>query len=228
MSDSKREMTFLLAGPERTLLTAIAARIPSGLRPNHFTVIGVLGAVGTGVGYALSSVSFAWLWFASLMLAVNWFGDSLDGTLARVRNKQRPRYGYYIDHLVDAFNTAAIGIGVGLSPLVNFEVALMLVIVYLTLSINVYLESSVFGVFKIAYGVLGPTEARIGLIALNSALVLGLPLLPWVGSNLTLLGNSAIGGISLLMFAMLVVRFGKNLRRLALMEPQFDGGGKAS
>lgn len=176
----------------------------------------------------MSSVSFAWLWFASLMLAVNWFGDSLDGTLARVRNKQRPRYGYYIDHLVDAFNTAAIGIGVGLSPLVNLEVALMLVIVYLTLSINVYLESSVFGVFKIAYGVLGPTEARIGLIALNSALVLGLPLLPWVGSNLTLLGNSAIGGISLLMFAMLVVRFGKNLRRLALMEPQFDGGGKAS
>src|SRR6266436_9530630 len=168
----RREMTFLLAGVERRVLQALAARVPRTIRSNHLTVIGILGAVGTGAAYALTRYDPAWLWVASLMLAINWLGDSLDGTLARVRGTQRPKYGYYVDHVVDAFSTAVIGLGIGLSPYVDLGLALGLVVVYLALSINVYLESSVFGVFKISYGRIGPTEVRLLLVFLNTVLAL--------------------------------------------------------
>src|SRR5439155_297784 len=142
------------------LLRAVAARLPAVVTPDHLTGLGVLGAIGVGAAYALSRVSAVWLWVASACFVVQWLGDSLDGTLARVRGTERPRYGYYLDHVVDAFSTAVIGVGVGLSPYVNPCVALGVVIVYLALSINVYLESNVFGVFRLAYGRLGPTEVR--------------------------------------------------------------------
>src|SRR5207248_8402921 len=148
---ARRELTFLLAEPERRLLRAIATRLPRWVTSDGLTALGVLGALGTGAAYALSTLSVAWLWAASAMLVVQWLGDSLDGTLARVRRAERPRYGYYLDHVVDAFSTAVIGVGVALSPYVSPCVALGLVIVYLGLSINVYLESNVFGVFRLAY-----------------------------------------------------------------------------
>jgi phosphatidylglycerophosphate synthase len=217
---AKREMTFLLAAPERRALRWMAARVPGWLNPNHFTVLGVIGAVGCGVGYALSGRDPAWLWFASLMLVVNWFGDSLDGTLARVRKAERPRYGYYIDHIVDAFNTAVIGIGLGLSPYVRLDLALFLMMVYLTLSINVYLESAVFGVFKIAYARIGPTEARIILILANVVLWLSSTLLPGMQEEVRFVANAVIAVMALAMFVTLVVRFGKNLHTLAREEPR--------
>ena len=93
-----------------------------------------------------------WLWAASALLVVHWLGDSLDGTLARVRGIQRPRYGYYLDHLVDAVATAAIGIGLGLSPHMLLSVGMLIVVAYLVLSINVYLESQALGRFSIGYG----------------------------------------------------------------------------
>ncbi len=145
MATSHRELTFLLAEPEKRLLRAVALRVPRRWRPNHFTVLGVLGATGAGIAYALAGRHPGWLWAASVMLIVNWFGDSLDGTLARVRGAERPRYGYYLDHIVDAYSTAVIGLGIGLSPFVHFGLALGLVVLYLVLSINVYLESHVFG-----------------------------------------------------------------------------------
>jgi phosphatidylglycerophosphate synthase len=217
---AQREMTFLLAGPERAVLTALARRVPGWLNSNHFTALGVLGAVACGTGYSLSADDPDWLWFASLMLVVNWFGDSLDGTLARVRKAERPRYGYYIDHIVDAFATAAIGIGIGLSPYVRLEWALLLVLAYLTLSINVYLESAVFGKFKIAYGRLGPTEARILLILANAVLWLSSTLVPGMGPEVRLAANAVIGGAAAIMFGMLVLRFGRNLHRLSRDEPR--------
>src|SRR5204863_10219041 len=165
-------MTFLLAGVERRVLQALARRVPRSIRSNHLTAIGILGATGAGAAYALTTYHPAWLWVASLLLGVNWVGDSLDGTLARVRGTQRPKYGYYLDHVVDAFSTAVIGLGIGLSPYVNLGLALGLVVVYLALSINVYLESSVFGVFKISYGRVGPTEVRVLLVVLNTILAL--------------------------------------------------------
>ena len=223
METAKREMTFLLADVERRILHTIAAALPVRIRPNHLSGVGVVGAVGAGAAYALSVVDVRWLWAASLMLIVNWFGDSLDGTMARVRGIERPRYGYYLDHIIDAFNTAAVGVGIGLSPYVRIELALALVVVYLMLSVNVYLESSVFRVFKMAYGKIGPTEGRILLIVGNVALVIASAL----GVAQTAWGGWVTNGVaSVLVAAMLVVltiRVGKNLHRLAILEPQKDG-----
>src|SRR5438876_132888 len=213
VAPAKRELTFLLADPERRLLRAVAARLPAVVTPDHLTGLGVLGALGVGAAYALSRVSAVWLWVASACFVVQWLGDSLDGTLARVRGTERPRYGYYPDHVVDAFSTAVIGVGVGLSPYVNPCVALGVVIVYLALSINVYLESNVFGVFRLAYGRLGPTEVRIILIAAN-ALALIAP-----GPNLYFVANAMLALLGVGMVSMLVARVAQNLNRLSREEP---------
>lgn len=215
-----REMTFLLAEPERRVLRAIAAKLPGAVRPNHLTALGVVGALGAGVGYALSSASVAWLWLASGMLAVNWFGDSLDGTLARVRKAERPRYGYYLDHVVDAINTTVVGLGLGFSPYVRLEFALILVIAFLTLAINVYLETAVFGKFRISYAGLGPTEGRIILIVGNTLLFFATGHLGWLESWVQVTANVVVVFLSLGMFTVLLIRFGKNLRQLAKLEPK--------
>ncbi len=220
MENPAREMTFLLAGPERRLLRGIAARLPARMRPNHLTAIGVVGALGTGAGYALSTWHPAWLWLASAMLVVNWFGDSLDGTLARVRQIERPKYGYYIDHAVDAFTTMVIGLGLGLSPFVRVDVALVLVVVYLILSINVYLESAVFGVFRMAYGIFGPTEARIMLILVNTLLFVGIVAWNFLAASVSVVMNAVFVLLALAMFIMLLARFGRNLRRLSRQDPR--------
>jgi archaetidylinositol phosphate synthase len=123
-----RDKRFLLARPEARVLEWIARRIPARLKPDHFTALGVLASIGIAAAYVLSNGDSAWLWAASALLVVHWLGDSLDGTLARVRRSERPRYGYYLDHLVDAFATAAIGIGLGLSPYMLLAVGLAIVV----------------------------------------------------------------------------------------------------
>jgi len=216
----QREMTFLLAGVERRVLQRLAARVPRSIRSNHLTALGTIAAAGAGTAYALTNYSPRWLWVASLMLVGNWLGDSLDGTLARVRGTQRPKYGYYLDHVVDAFSTTVIGLGIGLSPYVDLGIALGLVVVYLALSINVYLESTVFGVFKISYGRIGPTEVRLLLIALNTTLALAALWEvkgPW---PIALVANWTLAILLAGMVALFVGRFAKNLYRLARLEPQ--------
>jgi phosphatidylglycerophosphate synthase len=217
---AQREMTFLLAGPERRLLERLARHVPRSIRSNHLTAIGTLAAAGAGAAYALTRYDPAWLWVASLMLGINWLGDSLDGTLARVRGTQRPKYGYYLDHVVDAFSTTVIGLGLGLSPYVKLGLALGLVVVYLALSINVYLESSVFGVFKISYGRVGPTEVRLLLVLLNTVLALAAR---WEVKGLwpiELITNWTLAILLAGMVALFVARFARNLYRLAKLEPQ--------
>lgn len=214
MADTRRDLTFLLAGPERRLLRAIAARLPWWVTSDHLTLLGVLGAVGAGVAYALSNLSAVWLAVASASLVVNWFGDSLDGTLARVRRTERPRYGYYLDHIVDAFATAAIGAGIGLSPYVDLGVALAAVLVYLVLSINVYLETAAFGVFRLGYGRIGPTEVRLTLIVANTLLALGSP-----GPVVARIANWTLGLLVAGMLAAAAARIGANLSALARIEP---------
>ena len=211
---ARRELTFLLAEPERRLLRAIAARLPYWVTSDGLTVLGMVGAVGTGVGYALATLSAKWLWAASALLVVNWLGDSLDGTLARVRRAERPRYGYYLDHVVDAFSTAAIGVGIGLSPYVNLGVALVGVVAYLILSINVYLESQAFGVFRLGYSRIGPTEARIVLIGAGVALALSGP-----SAVVVPVATGAATALVVGMFVMVAVRIGRNLSQLARLEP---------
>src|SRR2546427_10970025 len=226
MSTAPREMTFLLAEPERRILQALAARVPRSIRSNHLTALGTIAAAGAGAAYALTHYSPAWLWVASLMLVINWLGDSLDGTLARMRGTQRPKYGYYVDHVVDAFSTTVIGLGIGLSPYVNLGLALGLVVVYLALSINVYLESSVFGVFKISYGRIGPTEVRLLLVLLNTTLALATLWEvkgPW---SIALVANWTLAIVLTGMVALFVGRFARNLYRLAqLRPPRLQWGG---
>ncbi len=210
-ADAPRSKQFLLAVPEARALEWIARRLPRRLMPDHLTALGVLASIGIAAAYVLSNGDKAWLWAASALLVVHWLGDSLDGTLARVRTTERPRYGFYLDHLVDAFATAAIGIGLGLSPYMLLAVGLAIVVAYLILSINTYLETHAFGVFTLGYGRFGPTEARLILIAVNTLLALGL-----VGAGLL----DVLGiGLAAAMIAALIGRAGRNLRRLAKLEP---------
>jgi phosphatidylglycerophosphate synthase len=217
--DATREPNFLLAKPEKRALRWIAARLPRWILPDDLTALGVLAAVGICAAYQLTNESREWLWVASALLVVHWLGDSLDGTLARVRGIQRPRYGYYLDHLVDAISTALIGIGLGLSPYMLLSVGALIVVAYLVLSINVYLESYALGRFSIGYGFIGPTEVRLILIALNTALVLGLNLRFTVG-GVAVTALDVIGAaIAAVMVVLLVGRAFRNLRELARDEP---------
>ena len=228
MSDSgaPREKTFLLARPEQAILVWMAARLPRWVMPDHLTGVGVLAALGIAAAYWLSGSNPAWLWAASALLVVHWLGDSLDGTVARVRGIERPRYGYYLDHLVDAGATACIGIGLGLSPHMLMATGLAVVVVYLMLSINTYLETQVFGRFSLGYGRLGPTEARVALIAFNVAVVLGAPLPGTAGTGLTALDAVGLGAAAVMLVA-LVVRAARNLQVLALREPAARPGPRA-
>jgi phosphatidylglycerophosphate synthase len=202
------------------VLRWIAQRLPAPVKPDHLTVVGVLAALGIAAAYGLSYGDAAWLWVASGLLIVHWLGDSLDGTLARVRGIERPRSGYYLDHLVDALATAAIRIGLGLSPYMLLTTGLVIVVAYLVLSINTYLETNVFGVFRLGYGRVGPTEARLALIGFNTALALGaglgLPAVAGVGISIL----DAIGlGLAGAMLLALAARATHNLRELAACEP---------
>ena len=217
--EATREPSFLLAKPEKRLLTWIAQRLPRRVLPDDLSILGVLAAFGVCAAYQLSNDSLDWLWVASLLLVVQWFGDSLDGTLARVRKIERPTYGYYVDHLVDAISTAAIGIGLGLSPLMLLSIGTLIVVAYLILSINVYLESFAFGRFSIGYGLIGPTEVRLILIALNTVVALGAGL-DFVVVDLRLTAFDLIGlAIAGAMIVLLVGRAVRNLRELARKEP---------
>lgn len=215
----ERTSRFLLSGFEKAVLPRIAAALPSWVKPDHLTVLGLLASTGIAAAYMLTNRDPRWLLAASALLVVQWFGDSLDGNLARYRKAERPRYGYYLDHLTDAYSTLAIGIGLGFSPYMLLSVGLAVVIAYLVLSINVYLETHVFREFSFSYGALGPTEVRVLLILLNTAALLGAAL-PFhlLGAGATLYdvaGLLAAGG----MLALLLVRAIGNLRRLAVLEP---------
>lgn len=216
---AEREESFLLAVPGKRFLRWLAGKMPRWILPDDMTALGVLAAFGVAAAYQLSNESLAWLWMASGLLVLQWVGDSLDGTLARVRGIERPTYGYYLDHLVDAIATAAIGIGLGLSPFMLLSVGTLIVVAYLILSINVYLESFAFNRFSIGYGRIGPTEIRLILIALNTALALKLGLdFRLAGLDLTVFDVVGLA-IATVMLVLLVGRSVTNLRELARKEP---------
>src|SRR3954447_16188920 len=208
--NAPREKRFLLAVPEQRVLEAMAVRLPRFVKPDHLTALALAAAVGFAVAAATGH-----LWTAAALLVVHWFGDSLDGTLARVRRAERPRYGYYLDHLADAAATALIGLGLGLSAHMHLAAGLVLVIAYLALSINSYLETQALGRFTLGYGRLGPTEARLALIALLAAVALGAELSLLA---LTLLAIVALRAAAVMAIPLVARAFG-NLRLLAQREP---------
>lgn len=159
----------ILLGPlERPALQWLAAHMPGWVTPDTLTVIGIIGAVMVFGGYWLSCIDRNFLWLANLGFVINWFGDSLDGTLARYRDIQRPAYGFFVDHTVDALSEVLVFLGLGLSPYVRFEVACLALIGYLLMSVLVYVRTYAEGVFKISYAKLGPTEMRAMAMVANT------------------------------------------------------------
>lgn len=215
----ERKARFVTTRFEAWFLPRAAARLPGWVLPDHLTVLGLLAATAIAAAYLLTNRDPAWIWAANAGIVIHWFADSLDGTLARVRRIERPRYGFYLDHLSDAYSTFAIGLGMGLSPYMLLAVSLAIVVAYLVLSINVYLETHVFGEFRYGYGVVGPTEARVLLIALNVVVVTarGLPFnLFGIGMTVfDLVGIAAALGMT----GMLSRRVARNLKNLGRLEP---------
>jgi archaetidylinositol phosphate synthase len=217
--EHERTSEFIFAPFERRVLPWLAARLPQWVLPDHLTLLGLAASTMIAIAYMLSNRNPLWLWGVSSALIIQWFGDSLDGNLARYRKIQRPRYGYYLDHLTDAYSTLAIGLGLGLSPYMLLSVGLAVVTAYLVLSINVYLETYVFNEFSFSYGRLGPTEVRVLLILLNTAAFLVGP------GQFTLwgVGMTAFDIVGALiavgMLLLLLGRASGNLRKLAALEP---------
>lgn len=170
LSRHKRINDIVLGSLERPALQWLAAHMPAWMTPDMCTVIGVLGALMTLTGYVLSNQYPIFLWLASFGFLVNWFGDSLDGTLARHRHIERPRYGYFVDHAVDLVCQVLIFVGLGLSPYVNFHVASLALVSYILLAALIFLRTHVAGEFKISYGGLGPTESRAVAVVLNTGM----------------------------------------------------------
>ena len=171
-----RIQTSVLNALEKKLLVYLAERQPKWMTSDLMTLIGSFGALVIAVGYILSAWNINFLWLSSLGFVINWYGDSLDGTLARVRKTQRPVYGYYLDHTVDTINEMLIFVGVGLSGLMHLEIALFALIIYLLMTINVSINAHLKSEFKLTYAKLGPTEFRSIMIVINALFALIRPL----------------------------------------------------
>jgi phosphatidylglycerophosphate synthase len=208
----------LTARVEKRLLWWLAGRLPGWATSDHLTLLGFVAMAGAGAAYTFSRLHPAALHVASLCLFVNWFGDSLDGTLARYRRCERPRYGFYLDHLVDMIGALLLLAGLALSGLMSPAVAVALLVAYYLLSINVYLATYTLGVFEIGYAGLGGTELRLLLVTLN-LLALRSPRLSVLGFEpllFDLAGALAVLGL----LAALLFSAARNLRTLAMQERQ--------
>lgn len=161
----------LTAQAEKRALLWLAEHAPSWLTSDQLTVLGLTAQIGAGVCYALARFNKLWLVAVVLCLVLNWLGDSLDGTLARVRNRQRPRYGFYVDHIVDIFGAVALMTGLGASGFLHWQIAMAMLVAFLLLSGESYLATYTLGRFELSQGFFGPTEIRLLLIAGNFALL---------------------------------------------------------
>jgi phosphatidylglycerophosphate synthase len=194
--------------------------MPAWVTPDHLTAIGVFGGLVILVGYWLTGVDRNFLWLVNLGFVLNWFGDSLDGTLARYRHMERPVYGFYIDHAVDAFVEMMIFLGLGLSPYVRFDLACLALIGYFLLSILVFIRTCVKGEFVLSYGRLGPTEVRLLAIAANTLVYfIGNPAVNLFSVTLTIY-DWLVAMIILIIFAIAISTTLIQARLLARMEKE--------
>lgn len=157
----------LTASVERRILNWLCARLPLWLTPDRLTALGFIGALLVAIGYVLSNFGAEWLWLAVIGYCLNWFGDSLDGSVARYRKIERPNFGYFIDHSLDALSNTLLILGMGLSPYLRMDTALIGLAGYLLLSIHTFISAKIFGVMNLTYLGGGPTEVRLMLIALT-------------------------------------------------------------
>jgi archaetidylinositol phosphate synthase len=168
--DAARLQESFSAEAERKILAWLAARLPARVNSDHLTILGFVAMMLAGASYAFARTNRVGLVFATFFLALNWFGDSLDGTLARLRNKQRPRYGFYVDHMIDTFGGLFLMGGLALSGFLDWRIALGMFVAFLMLSIQSYLAAYALGKFQLSFAKFGPTEIRILLSLGNVAL----------------------------------------------------------
>jgi archaetidylinositol phosphate synthase len=169
-NDAIRIQESFTAWAERKALAWLAERMPARVNSDHLTLLGFVSMFLAGVSYAFAHSNRAGLILATVFLALNWFGDSLDGTLARLRNQQRPRYGFYVDHIVDTFGGLFLMGGLAISNIIDWRIALGMFIAFLMLSVQVYLATYTLGKFQLSFAKFGPTEIRILLGLGNAAL----------------------------------------------------------
>ena len=208
----------LLARSERRLLNWICARLPAWVSPDLLTYIGMVGAFMVFGGYLASNLAEEWLWLSIAGYAVQWFGDSTDGSLARFRKIERPRYGYFLDHSCDGLATTLVVMGIGLSPYVTLEWAMVALAGYLLLSIHAFLSARVLGELKLSYLNAGPTELRFMLIALTLAMLgFGHQGEGWFGAVSGF--DLFTGTVGSILIALFVIQTAVTARRLSAMEP---------
>jgi phosphatidylglycerophosphate synthase len=215
--DAFRLQESFTAAAERKALAWLAARLPARVNSDHLTLLGFVAMFLAGASYALARTHRAGLILATLFLALNWFGDSLDGTLARLRNRQRPRYGFYVDHMIDTFGGLFLMGGLAISGFVDWRIALGMFVAFLMLSVQVYLATYTVGMFQLSFAKFGPTEIRI-LLALGNVALWVHPYARVFGSSYRLFdvgGIIAIAGMSL----MLIVSTIFNTVKLYRAEP---------
>ena len=219
---AERIQTSILNAVEKKALIWLAHRQPRWMTSDMLTYIGVFGAAICALGYYLSNYHVYWLWLSSFGLLINWYGDSLDGTLARVRQLQRPKYGFFIDHSLDAITVCFMCLGGGLSSIFKMEVAMLILIGYLVLSIYTYICTIIKDKFLLTYGGgFGPTEMRLAIILLNTVVMYT----PWVTIRYNVHGYEfgvydVVGFvIAVILFVMWLVQFLKDRREMAAIDP---------
>lgn len=211
---SRIQQNFL-AERERKILLWLCSRMPRWVTPDMLTCVGLAGAAMIFVGYAASNYGSAWLSLAILGYAIQWFGDSLDGSLARYRRIERPSYGYFIDHSCDGLTNLLILAGMGLSPFVTMNIAMIALAGYFLLSIHAFLSARVLGELKLSYLAAGPTELRFMLIALT-VMMMVLGTAPGVFGAISgfdvFVGS--VGGVLILLFVGQTLMTGRRLARI--------------
>ena len=212
--DATRVLSSVLAPLERRVLHYLAHRMPRVINSDHLTALALLAMLGAGISYWLAASTPMGLLLVPVCLAINWFGDSLDGTLARVRQQQRPRYGYYVDHVVDMAGTLFLLGGLALSGLMHPLLALGLLIGYLMLSAEIFLAAHVMGEFRITYFQLGPTELRI-VLAAGSLWAIVRPTVTLAGQSFLLFDVGAVVALAgmAVVFALTAIRHTRTLYR---------------
>ena len=198
-----RQQTSLLAPLERVCLSWLARNMPGWVKPDHLTLLGLGAMLLAGVCYALARQWPALLLAVNLCLAINWFGDSLDGTLARARNKQRPRYGFYVDHIIDAFGILFVLCGLALSGYMTWTIALAVLVVYFMLSIDVYLATYTIGTFRLSFYKFSPTELRI-LLAIGNVWAMSHPTTRALGDRYLFFDVGAVVAMALMAVVLIV------------------------
>lgn len=226
VKQAKRIQTSLLNGVERKALVWMAERMPRWVTSDMLSGIGFVGALIIAAGYMLSDININFLWLSSFGFVIHWFGDSMDGSLARVRQTQRPLYGFYLDHTLDVITEFIMFMGAGLSALLRLDIALLVFIAYLMLTLNVTINTHLKGEFRLTYAKLGPTEFRLIMIIVNTLLIYVRPLREFstiwnIGScSLTMSGLDIIAlGIFALLLIIYVVTILGDLRDYARRDP---------